>query len=136
MHHGGQVLDAVLAVGVERGEDLGSRLLTGVFDPGLDGRALAQIDRMSHHVSPGPQGDIAGAVGTAVVHAHHMAEGRPQLRDHLADDGGFVEGGNDDPDVGVMRINIHFHGHLGPQITRLARAHHLLAYPARASASR
>src|SRR5208337_135402 len=67
--HRGHVFDAVLAVGVERGENLGAGLLAGVLDAGLDGRALAQVDRMAHQVSSGPPGDLARAVGAAVVHA-------------------------------------------------------------------
>src|SRR6202020_2498395 len=52
--------------------------------------------------------DVAGVVGTAVVHTHHVRENQPQLIDHVADDARFVEGGHHDPDV------TRFTGHIKP----------------------
>lgn len=72
--HCGHVFDAVLAVAVKGGKDLGARLLAGVLDSGLNGRPLAQVDRMAYEVSTGPPGDVAGAVGAAVVHADDVVE--------------------------------------------------------------
>ena len=110
--HCGDVFDAVLAVGVEGGENLRPGLPAGVLDTGLDGGTLAQVHRMAHQMSPGPQSDVPGAVDAAVVHAHDMVEDRPHVGDDLADDGGFVEGGDDDPGVGrVHRLS--FVRHLG-----------------------
>src|SRR5271157_6661705 len=97
----------MLPVGVERGENTGTGLFARVLDSGLDGSTLAQVDRMAHQVGPGPRGDLTGAVGAAVVHADDMVENRPHVGDDLTHDGGFVEGGNDDPDVGIARFSAH-----------------------------
>ena len=85
-------------------------LPAGVLDAGLDGRPLAQVDRVAQQVRPGPQGDLAGAVGAAIVHTDDVVEHRSQVGNDLADDRGFVEGRDDDPDVGVVRLS----GHLCP----------------------
>src|SRR5271169_4707323 len=129
--HRGQVLDAVLAVGVERGENLRPGLVAGVLDAGLDSGALAQIDRVAHQVSSGSRGDFPGAVGAAVVYADDMVEGRAHIGYDLADDGRFVEGGNDDPDVGAVG----FSAHLSPQGTRWPGRDQRVERPSRASAT-
>jgi hypothetical protein len=115
--HRDEVFDAVLTVGVKGGEDLRAGLPTGVLDAGLDGGTLAQVHRVAHQMCPGPPGDVAGAVVAAVIHAHDVAEDRAQIGDDVADDTGFVEGWDDDPDVA------RFTGHLSPQRTR--RSPHL-----------
>ena len=104
--HRDEVLDAVLTVGVEGGEDLSAGLAAGVLDAGLDGRTLAQVHRVAHQMRPGPQRDVAGVVAAAVVHAHDVGENRAQIGDDVADDAGFVEGWDDDPDV--ERFTEHF----------------------------
>ena len=50
--HRGNVFHPMLPVAVESRENLRPRLLAGVLDAGLDGRALAQVDGMAHQVSP------------------------------------------------------------------------------------
>ncbi len=97
--HRDQVLDAVLTVAVEGGEDLCAGLAAGVLDAGLNGRTLAQIHRVAHQMCPGPQRSVAGVVAAAVVHTHHVGENRAQIGDDVADHAGFVEGWDDDPDV-------------------------------------
>jgi hypothetical protein len=106
--HCDDVLDAMLPVGVEGGEDLRAGLTAGVLDAGLDGRALAQVHRVTDQMRPGPQGEVASAVRAAVVHTHHVGEHRPQSGDHVADDTGLIEGWDDDPGVE------HFTGHFKP----------------------
>src|SRR5262249_18803633 len=113
-------------------EDARAGLLAGVFDAGLDRRALADVDRVAHEVGSGPQGDLAGAVGAAVVHTNDVVEDRAQFGDDLADDLSLVEGGNDDPDVGAA----HFSAHSSPQGTRRYGRDQPVRRPARASATR
>ena len=81
----------------------------GVLDAGLDRRTLAQVHRVAHQMRPGPQRDVAGVVAAAVVHAHDVGENRAQIGDDVADDAGFVEGWDDDPDV--ARFTEHFDAH-------------------------
>ncbi len=60
--HCGHVFDAVLAVAV-----VGKDLMPGPFAGVLI--HFGPVDRIMQEVSTGPPGDVAGAVGAAVVHA-------------------------------------------------------------------
>src|SRR6185369_14626364 len=78
--HPDDVLDAMLTVGVERGEHRSTRLLAGILDAGLDRRALAEVDWMTHRVRACAQRYVAG-------------------------DARLVEGRDDDPNVAVTRVD-------------------------------
>ncbi len=60
----GHVFDAVLAVAVQRWQDLGARLLAGSIRSEWP---LAQVDRMAYEVSTGPPGVSPVPSATAVV---------------------------------------------------------------------
>ena len=109
--HPDHVLDPVLTVGVERGEHRRAGPAAGVLDAGLDGRALAEVDRMAHDVRARAQRDVAGVVAAAVIDTDHVVENGANVGDDVADDAGLVEGGDDDPNVVVTRVD-------GPQTTR------------------
>jgi hypothetical protein len=59
---------------------------------------------VAHRMRPRAEGDIAGVVAAAVVHADHVVENGANVRDDVADDARLVEGGDDDPNVLVARV--------------------------------
>ena len=84
--HLDEVLDAVLAVGVERREHRCARLPAGVFHARLDRRTLTEVDGMGDHMGAGAQGSVARLVSAAVVHTDHVVENGANVRDDVADD--------------------------------------------------
>ena len=52
-----------------------------------------------------PQRGFPGAVPAAVVHTDDVVENGANVSDDVADNARLVEGGNDDPDVVVARVD-------------------------------
>ena len=102
--HADDVLDAVLAVRVERDEHRGAGPVAGVLDAGLDGGALTEVDGVAHQVCAGGQGSLAGVVAASVVDAHDVVEDGADVDYHLGDHARFVEGGDDEPNVVVAGV--------------------------------
>ena len=73
------VLDAVLAVGVERGEHRGAGLAAGVLDAGLDGRALAEVDRVAARRGRRPR-SATSAVSSRLPSSTHTTWSKTERR--------------------------------------------------------
>ena len=95
-HH---VLDPVLAVRVEGDEAFGARLAQRVAQAGLEGGALAEVDRVPDQVRAGSGDLVRRAVGAAVVDADDVREGTQCLFHDARDHGGLVVHRDDEPHV-------------------------------------
>ena len=72
--------DLVLAIGVEGDEVLRLRVLQRVLQPGLQGRTLAQIDRVPQHHRARTLGLVGRVVAGTVVDDDDVGEGRRASR--------------------------------------------------------
>src|SRR5690606_35777758 len=94
----------VLTVGVEGHEVAHPGPREGVLDARLERRALTEVHGMAHDLRPGRAGEVPRAVRRAVVDAHDVREGLSHAAHDVADHGGLVEQGDDDPGVRVPAL--------------------------------
>ena len=89
----------MLAIGVE-GDDHFRPLRQRVVDPGLQRRALAEVERMLDDDSPGHARRLRGRVARAVVHHDCGMARAPDIRDDAANHRPFVIGRDHDINLG------------------------------------
>ncbi len=105
-HHPQHVVDLVLAVRVEGDEEPCARLPPGVFDPGLDGGALPEVDRMPDQPRPGARDLLRRAVAAAVIDADDVRERPQRVADHGGDHRRLVVDRDHQPDIGVRGAHL------------------------------
>ena len=112
-HHPQHVVDLVLAVRVEGDEEPRTRLPPRVLDPGLDGGALPEVDRMPDQPRSGARDLRGGAVAAAVIDADDVRERLQRVADDGGDHRRLVVDRDHQPDIGIRgaRIRLDRIGH-------------------------
>src|SRR6266540_3300356 len=96
------IVHPVLPVGVEGDQVLDTVAGQRVPQPGLQRRALAQVDRVPDQVGTGAEDAYRGVIDAAVIDAHHVGEGLLHVGDHVGDHRRLVVDRDHDPHVVVV----------------------------------
>ena len=101
LEHRDDVVDLVLPVGVVGDDPPHLRDAEGVLEAGLQGSALAEVDRMPYDDRAGELGLPRTVVRGPVVDAHHVRKRGSRPADDVTDDLALVVEGDHQPDVVV-----------------------------------
>src|SRR6266540_3133768 len=102
VQHAHDIVHLVLPVGVEGDQVLDTVAGQRVPQPGLQRRALAQVDRVPDQVGTGAEDAYRGVIDAAVIDAHHVGEGLLHVGDHVGDHRRLVVDRDHDPHVVVV----------------------------------